>query len=350
MKHSELLHDVLKNKKTSRPPFWFMRQAGRSLPEYRKLRSNYKHFMEFCYTPEASAEATLQPIKRFDMDAAIIFSDILVIPQALGMNVSIISGEGIKLESIRSVDDAKKYQSFDQTSLQPVYDAISLTRSKLADDKSLIGFAGAPWTLLCYMVRGGSSKGGDKHFGEVKTLMQQDPALFSQLTDLLVECIIKHARAQLDAGADIFQLFDSWSGILNEDEFQTWSIDPTKKIIAGIKQTHPDVPIIAFPRQAGTKMLTYAKQSGANAISTDESVSLEWIASSLQPAVTVQGLLSNEMLAGEKSRMLDEAARIVEALKHHPFIFNLSHGVLPQTPLENIQALCDYLKSVRLAS
>lgn len=339
-----LLTNTLRHKKSSRPPFWFMRQAGRSLPEYRELRSKYDNFMDFCYTPEAAAEATLQPVTRFDMDAAIIFSDILVIPHALGQQVTFIANKGPVLSAIRSKDDIKSLTDLDTDRLKPVYEAIKLTRGKLDKSKALIGFAGAPWTLLCYMIEGGSSR----NFSEVKAFMQQEEKQFSRLVDKLVDAVAIHASNQIKAGVDVFQLFDSWAGILNAEDYAKWVIAPAQRIIGKIKTKHPKVPVIAFPRQSGSKFLDYAKQSQADAISVDDSVSLDWVQKKLQPEITVQGLLSPESLAGNKDAMLKEAAEIVASLQDKPFVFNLGHGILPHTPLENIHALCHYLKDVRL--
>ncbi|MGE0753579.1 MAG: uroporphyrinogen decarboxylase [Alphaproteobacteria bacterium] len=339
-----ILHRTLLGTQQQRPPFWFMRQAGRSLPEYRELRSKYESFMHFCYTPQAASEATLQPVRRFDMDAAIIFSDILVIPHAFGQGVSFVTGEGPKLDAITGKTDAKKYTRFDVEKLAPVYEAIQRTRKELPKEKSLIGFAGAPWTLLCYMIEGGSSRS----FHKVRAMMQQQPELFSEMTDRLIDAIAHHAIQQAEAGADVFQLFDSWSGILSEQEYATWSIAPARRIIEKIKQKCPQLPVIAFPRQSGIKFLSYAQQSGANAISVDDSVPLEWIHEKLQPHIVVQGCLHPEMLAGDTHAMLQTAADIVENLKDKPFVFNLGHGILPHTPIENIQALCHYLKGIRL--
>lgn len=278
------------------------------------------------------------------MDAAIIFSDILVIPHAMGQEVSFVTGEGPKLSPIRNKKDAEKIKKSDKKKLHPVYQAIQLTRKNLDKEKSLIGFAGAPWTLLCYMVEGGSSR----VFHEVRSMMRENEELFSELTEKLVQAVSDHAINQIEAGVDVFQLFDSWAGVLHEDEYQKWSVEPAKRIIKNIKSKHPNVPVIAFPRQSGSKFLSYAKGSGANAISVDDSVPLEWIRDVLQPETVIQGCLSPELLAGDKAAMLAEAQKIVENFKDKPFVFNLGHGILPHTPVENIQALCQYLKEIRL--
>lgn len=338
----KILIETLKGQTVSRIPFWFMRQAGRYLPEYRQLRSRYKNFLEYCYTPEAATEATLQPIKRFGMDAAIIFSDILVIPDAMGMEVRFEEGRGPVLVPLESAKAIETLAVLDETHLEPVYQALRLTRKDLPKETALIGFAGLPWTLACYMIEGGSSKA----FGRVTTLMRKEPEVFSLLVEKLVAAVITHARNQIEAGAEIIQLFDSWAGLLSEDEFMRWSVEPTRRIVSGIKASWPDVPVIGFPRQAGSKFLPYAKQTGVQAVSIDASVPLEWAKNNLQPHTVIQGCLSNELLAGDKNAMLREAGHIVETFKDKPFVFNLGHGILPTTPVENMQALCDFLKQV----
>ncbi len=317
-----------------------MRQAGRFLPEYRELRSRHKNFLEFCYTPEAAAEATIQPIRRFGMDAAIIFSDILVIPHALGMDVYFEEGRGPVLVPVRNAKDRKTLGKLDAKKLEPVYEAIRLTKKALPQETTLIGFAGAPWTLSCYMVEGGSSQ----EFAEVKSLMRGEPELFSDITSLLVDSVITHATNQIKAGAEVIQLFDSWAGILNEEEYDKWSVQPAKAIVSGIKKQFPHTPVIGFPRQSGSKFKHYAKETGVDAISIDNSVPLEWVRDNLQAGIVVQGCLNPQSLAGSRQAMLDEAAQIMEMLGDKPFVFNLGHGILPTTPVENMQALCDFLR------
>ena len=340
--NEKILIKTLQAKQCERPPFWFMRQAGRYLPEYRQLRSNYKNFLEYCYTPDAATEATLQPIKRFGMDAAIIFSDILVIPHAMGMDVRFEEGRGPILSPVRTADEIKGLNKLDKKFLSPVYQALKLTKSKLPRETALIGFAGLPWTLSCYMIEGGSSK----EFGEIKKIMQGDPALFSELTEKLVTAVTEHVLLQIEAGAEVIQLFDSWAGILSADEFRKWSIEPTFKIVSGIRKSYPDVPIIGFPRQAGSKFLEYVKETGVNAVSIDDSISLAWAKDVLQEQVVVQGCLSNQVLAGNPDDVIKQAHEIIGSLGDKPFVFNLGHGILPHTPVANMQVLCDYLKQV----
>jgi uroporphyrinogen decarboxylase len=342
---AKILVQALQGKDVGRIPFWFMRQAGRYLPEYRELRARHKNFLEFCYTPEAAAEATIQPIRRFGMDGAIIFSDILVIPHALGANVWFEEGHGPKLTPIRNERELSALNAEKLSEkLSPVYEALKLTKSKLPRETALIGFAGAPWTIACYMIEGGSSK----EFAEIRRLSAGDKEFFAKLIGVLTEAIIVHLKNQIRAGAEVVQLFDSWAGILEEKAYQEWSVAPAKKIVAAIKAEFPDVPIVGFPRQSGTRYLNYARETGVDAVNFDQSVPIGWVKDQLQPEVTVQGCLNPELLATDKDAMLIEAAQIIASLRHKPFVFNLGHGILPPTPIANMQALCDYLKNAKL--
>lgn len=320
-----------------------MRQAGRFLPEYRALREKNKDFLVFCYSPELAAEATLQPIQRFGMDAAIIFSDILVIPHALGVDVRFEEGIGPILVPTRRAEEVAALSAARLAEkLAPVYEALKLTKKLLPKDKTLIGFCGAPWTLACYMVEGKSSK----DFAVVKKLAAENRPLFSQLIKLLTEAVAEHACHQIKAGAEVIQLFDSWAGVLNQAEFEEWVIAPAKHIVAAIKKRHPEIPIIGFPRQAGAKFLAYAEETGVNAVSVDLSAPLPWIKENLQPKTVVQGCLDQNLLADNKTAMLAQAAEIISELGDKAFVFNLAHGILPATPIDHMQALCDYLKNL----
>jgi uroporphyrinogen decarboxylase len=341
---SKILLLALQGKGVERPPFWFMRQAGRYLPEYRELRSRHKNFLQFCYTPEAACEATLQPIRRFGMDGAIIFSDILVIPDALGAEVGFEEGRGPVLSPIRNSEQLTRLSASGLSEkLAPVYEALALTRKNLPEETTLIGFVGAPWTIACYMIEGGTSK----DFAQVKSLASEQKEFFTSLIDLLTGSIITHAKNQIRAGAETIQIFDSWAGIVDDQAFKQWVIAPTRKIVAGIKTEFPQVPIIGFPRQAGERYLAYAEETGVDAVSFDASVPLAWAKNNLQGKVMVQGSLNPMLLADDKAAALAEAKEIVATLGDKVFVFNLGHGILPQTPVENLQAICDYLKTVR---
>lgn len=336
---TKLLVQSLQGKEIDRVPFWFMRQAGRSLPEYRALREKHKNFLEFCYTPVAASEATLQPIRRFGMDGAVIFSDILVVPHAMGVDVRFEEGVGPLLTPIRDLDGLKTLNGNLKEKLEPVYEALRVTKKDMPKETSLIGFVGAPWTLACYVIEGKSSK----NFSTLKNIASADRAFFTALVDLLTDAVSRHAINQIEAGAEIIQIFDSWAGMASDEEYKQWIIAPAKRIVQTIKAAHPDIPIIGFPRESGEKFLAYAKETAVDAISVDQTVPLDWIQKQLQPVACVQGCLNNELLASNKQAALDEARMILETLDK-PFVFNLAHGILPHTPVENIEALCDYLK------
>jgi uroporphyrinogen decarboxylase len=335
------LLECLSGKKIDRAPFWFMRQAGRYLPEYRELRAKHKHFLEFCYTPDAATEATLQPIRRFGMDAAIIFSDILVVPHALGAEVTFEEGEGPRINPITD-NYGLKSLSLDalEEKLQPVYQALRQTKAALPEETALIGFAGAPWTLACYMVDGR----GTRKFDATRKLAEQDGLFFGQLINLLTRAVIRHLDLQAKAGAEVVQLFDSWAGIASGEMYMNHVVEPAFRIITEFKKLHPQVPVIAFPRQSGTKFLDYARQTGANALSLDDSVTPAWAKMKLPPELVIQGMLDQNLLAENKAAMLAQAKEILETFANRPFIFNLAHGIVPKTPVEHVSALCDLIR------
>jgi uroporphyrinogen decarboxylase len=326
------------------PPIWLMRQAGRYLPEYRKTRSGARDFLNFCYTPELAVEATLQPIRRFAMDGAIIFSDILVIPDALGQEVAFVEGKGPVLAPLEGPESVSKLslESLSQH-LQPVYEALSAVRGELPAQTTLIGFAGAPWTIATYMIEGGSSK----DFARAKSWIYADPNGFAQLVDLLVDAISKHLIAQVTAGAEVLQIFDSWAGVLPEGAFRQWTIEPIKKIINQVKAVYPDVPIIGFPNRAGVMYRAFATETGVNAVSIDASVPLGWAADELQSQVTVQGNLDPIALLTGGSALRDGVLTILEGMKKGPHVFNLGHGVLPPTPPDHVAQLVDYVRGAK---
>ncbi|MDE3016124.1 MAG: uroporphyrinogen decarboxylase [Pseudomonadota bacterium] len=336
-----LLLELKKKYRRGSIPFWFMRQAGRYLPEYRELRDSNKNFLEFCYTPSLACEATLQPMRRFGMSAAIIFSDILVVPHALGMEVWFEEGKGPGLTPLRNEEMLGRLSIVGmENRLAPVYDALRLVKMALPETAALIGFSGSPWTLACYMVNGK----GDRDFNRVKSLAARQRLFFAELLSLLSEAVAKHAICQIEAGAEVVQLFDSWAGVLSDQEFSEYVTAPTKTIVKTIKSTYPDIPIIGFPRHARGNYATYAEETKVDAISIDPSVSLNE-AKRLQEICVVQGNLDPLLLAGDKNTMLTQARHIVSALADKPFVFNLGHGILPHTPVENVQALCDFLKA-----
>lgn len=334
------LLSAFRKEKTKNIPFWFMRQAGRYLPEYREIRSKTSNFLDMCYSPDKASEVTIQPIRRYGMSGAIIFSDILVVPHALGVDVRFEEKKGPLLAPVQSNEELKKLQ-FNVEKLEPVYEALRRTKAALPKETTLIGFAGSPWTLACYTVQGKA----DRDFQLVRQTAHGKKEFFSGLIELLTASVTEHVLNQIKAGAEAIQLFDSWSGVLSEQEFSDWSIEPTRKIVAAIKKAHPGIPVIGFPRLCGSKAKQYAEKTGIDAISVDASNSLEWIKNELQPICTVQGNLDSLLLAEDKEGMLKQAKKIISVLGDKPFVFNLGHGILPHTPMEHVQALCDLLKS-----
>lgn len=323
------------------PPFWLMRQAGRYLPEYRAVRQKIGSFLDLCYTPELAAEVTLQPIRRFDMDAAIIFSDILVLPHAMGQAVTFREGEGPVLAPIRSVEQAAELEP-DQVveQLAPVYAALRLAATLLPAHTALIGFAGAPWTVATYMVEGGTSR----DFAKVKAWAFADPAGFAVLIDRLTEATILHLSAQIEAGAEIVQIFDTWAGILPEAAFRRWVIAPTSRIVAALRKIHPKIPVIGFPRAAGLLYRAYFAETRVTALSLDGAVPLGIARKTLQSFGALQGNLDPLMLVAGGAAMVEAVAQIRQNLCDGPFIFNLGHGVLPETPVENVSLLAGLLR------
>jgi uroporphyrinogen decarboxylase len=327
---------VLGGERCSPPPIWLMRQAGRYLPEYRALRKQAKTFLDFCFTPDLAVEATLQPLRRFNLDAAILFSDILVVPYALGQKVGFEEGEGPRLEAVRSADDVARLSTarFHER-LAPVFETLRRLRGELRPVVALIGFAGAPWTVAAYMVEGRGGTG----FPEAKRMAKQQPQLFATLIDLLVEQTIAYLSAQIMAGAEVVQLFDSWAGDLEIDQRRRWSLEPLRRIISALGARHPEIPVILFPRNAGEMYAEYAGISGVAGLSLDSTVDLDWAASTLQPQLAVQGNLDPQALVAGGSALHEAAERILHKLGRGPLIFNLGHGILPETPPEHVAAL-----------
>ncbi|MDH3234165.1 MAG: uroporphyrinogen decarboxylase [Alphaproteobacteria bacterium] len=322
------------------PPVWLMRQAGRYLPEYRKIRAEAGTFLDLCYNPEKAAEVTLQPVRRYAMDAAILFSDILVVPDAMGQNVAFREGEGPVLEPVR---DAAGIGRLDPDGvaerLAPVYATVERVAAALPDTVALIGFAGAPWTVASYMVEGGSSK----DFREVKGLAYRDDGAFAALVDKLVTATVAHLSAQIDAGAEVVQIFDTWAGVLPEAEFERWCIAPTKAIVDGVRARAPNVPMIGFPRGAAFNTERYIAETGIDAVGLDTAVPLE-VGKWLQARCAVQGNLDPILLVEGGAPMETAARAILSVLSGGPFVFNLGHGVLPQTPPEHVAQLLQVVR------
>ena len=337
----KLMLQALNGVVLDRPPFWLMRQAGRYLPEYREVRKTAKNFLQFCYTPDLAVEITLQPLRRFHMDAAILFSDILVLPDALGQKVEFLEGEGPVLEPLRSVEDVKKLDNHRiKDHLAPVFETVRRLAREIPEETALIGFAGAPWTVAVYMVEG---RGGTD-CGKIKTWAGEAPDDFQALMDLLVESTAEYLAEQVKNGAEIIQIFDSWAGVLDEDQFWKWSVQPTRRIVEILRDRCPGVPVIGFPRNAGPKTADYVTGTGVDGVSLDQETELSWIAETLQPLCTVQGNLDNQTLFDGGEALERETLEILGALSGGPFIFNLGHGVLPKTPPENVARVAELVR------
>lgn len=332
---------ALRGETLETPPIWLMRQAGRYLPEYRETRKQAKNFLNFCYTPDLAVEATLQPIRRYDFDASIMFCDILVIPDALGQDVAFREGEGPVLEPIRTVEALQELDiSRVLDHLSPVFEVIRRLRAELPGDKTLIGFAGSPWTVAIYMIEG---RGGTE--GETaRRWAYQDPETFAQIIDLLVEATIRYLNAQIENGAEVIQLFDSWSGLLAEEPFRRWVIEPTRRIVEGIREKNPDIPIIGFPRGSGLMVPEFVRETGVTGVSLDANVPLEWARDQVQSLTTVQGNLDNQLLVAGGDALDEAVLRIKKTLNDGPFIFNLGHGIVPQTPPENVARVVELVR------
>jgi len=329
---------VLRGETLPVPPIWLMRQAGRYLPEYRAVRQSVGGFLDLCLTPELAAEVTLQPLRRYALDAAILFSDILIVPYAWGQALDYRDGEGPVLNPVRSTADLAALDGGDFADrIAPVWRTVERVKRGLPDGVALIGFAGAPWTVASYMVEGGSSR----DFTAVKTWALTDPAGFAALIDRLVETTIVYLDGQIRAGAEIIQLFDSWAGVLPEAAFRRWVIAPTAQIVTALRAAHPSVPIIGFPRGAGLMYRAYAEETGVDALSLDQMVPLGAARETLQSRVAVQGNLDPLLLVAGGEPMAAATRDILAALGGGRFIFNLGHGVVPATPPEHVQALID---------
>ncbi|MAZ76500.1 MAG: uroporphyrinogen decarboxylase [Micavibrio sp.] len=339
---------VLNNQTENHIPCWFMRQAGRYLPEYRALREEAGGFLNMVYNPENASEITLQPIRRFKMDAAILFSDILVVPQALGQKLEFLAGEGPKLNKVSNEKDLKilDVKNIDNI-LSPVYETIKLTRQKLTDEgfdqTALIGFAGSPWTVATYMVEGG----GSKTYENVKSWAYGNPETFQKLIDILVSSTTHYLIKQIEAGVEAIQLFDSWSGVLDEDNFNKWVIVPTAQIVANVREKYPNIPIIGFPRGAGTMSKNYAEKTGITVIGLDFTMPLDWARDNLQNIMPVQGNLDPVTLLTGGEALKTAAIHILDSLSDKPFVFNLGHGVIKETPPEHVEQLVNIIRNYK---
>ncbi len=340
---------ALRGEALATPPIWLMRQAGRYLPEYRATREKAGDFLSLCYTPELAAEVTLQPIRRYGFDGAILFADILLLAQALGADLGFVQGEGPRLSTVTRQTDLDRLRPADAVheTLSPVYRTIEILRESLPRQTTLIGFAGAPWTVASYMIAGR----GTPDQAPARALMRDEPEVFDQLMGRIAEATVHYLNAQIEAGAEVVKLFDSWAGVLDDASFARYVLTPTRAIIAGLKANHPDVPVIVFPRLAGERYRGFARDTGAEGLALDTDVSAEWAAQALgDEDVCLQGNLDPALLVEGGPRLAAEARRIIEAFAGLPHIFNLGHGITPDADPDNVALLVDTVRSDARAS
>ncbi len=342
VKCQRVMLDVLAGRPAPIPPVWLMRQAGRYLPEYRATREKAGGFLNLCYTPALAAEVTLQPIRRYGFDAAILFSDILVVPDALGQSVGFNEGEGPRLDPIRDVaglsrlDFAKTGEKFSL-----VYETVARLRSDLPPETTLIGFCGAPWTVATYMVGGK----GSSDQAEARLFAYGDPDGFRRLIDILVEASVTYLSGQVKAGADCLQIFDTWAGTLPDDQLRLWVFEPTQRIVSALKDRHPGIPIIGFARGIGPQSADYVRATGIDGVGCDTAMPPRMMRDLFQNgSVAVQGNLDPLLLVSGGAAMEERARHIVETMRGMPFIFNLGHGIVPQTPPDNVARLLEVVR------
>ncbi len=328
--------DPLQGKAISPPPIWLMRQAGRYLPEYREVRAGAGSFLNLCYNPTLAAEVTLQPIRRYGFDAAILFSDILVVPDALGQSVSFNEGEGPRLDPIREVAGLSRLKRDPVAkTFSIICETVARLRQDLPSETALIGFCGAPWTVATYMV-GGQGSPDQAH---ARSWAYRDPAGFQQLIDILVDTSVEYLSMQVDAGADVLQIFDSWAGSLADTEFAKWVQAPTKKIVTALRAKHPNTPIIGFPRGACGLSETFLKDTGVDAISCDTAMPLRVMRALQSHGKAVQGNIDPLLLVAGGDALDHRIDDTIRTLGDKPFIFNLGHGIVPQTPPAHVEQL-----------
>ena len=337
-----LLLDTLRGQNVRPRPVWLMRQAGRYLPEYRALRAEKGGFLALVYDSQAAAEITIQPIRRYGMDGAILFSDILIVPYAMGQDLEFLVGEGPHL-SPRLVDASLESLRAVPERLTPIYETVKLVKAQLPADKTMLGFAGSPWTVATYMVAGEGSR--DQH--ETRAMAYCDPGAFQAIVDAITTVTIDYLAGQIVAGAEAVQLFDSWAGSLAPAEFERWVIAPNAKIVAAIAKRFPHVPVIGFPKGAGEKLTAYARETGVQALGLDETIDPLWAAKVLPEGLPVQGNLDPLLLIAGGAEMERQAIRVLEAFASRPHVFNLGHGIGQTTPLEHVGQLLALVRNWR---
>lgn len=335
-----LLLDTLRGTHTRQRPVWLMRQAGRYLPEYRALRAEKGGFLNLVYDSEAAAEITLQPLRRFGFDGAILFSDILIVPYAMGQDLQFLAGEGPHL-SPRLLDTTLDALQAVPERLLPIYRTVELVRAALTPEQTMLGFAGSPWTIATYMVNGEGSR--DQH--DTRAMAYRDPAAFQAIIDAVVDVTVDYLSGQAQAGAEAVQLFDSWAGSLAPQQFERWVIAPNAAITARFKALHPDVPVIGFPKGSGEKLTAYARETGVDAVGIDETIDPVWAARELPAGMPVQGNLDPLLLLAGGDDLETGARRVLEAFAGRPHVFNLGHGIGQFTPIDHVERLLSVVRS-----
>jgi len=330
---------VLRGERRDPPPMWLMRQAGRYLPEYRALRAARGGFLDMAYDPEAAAEITLQPLRRFAFDGAILFSDILIVPHAIGQELSFVAGEGPRLAPPLSEASLDGLQPVLQR-LEPIWATVARVKAALAPETTFLGFAGSPWTVATYMVAGQ----GSREQAEARTLAYLDPQKFAAIIERIEAVTVDYLSGQVTAGVDAVQLFDSWAGSLAPAEFERWVIAPTARIVAAFRARHPETPVIGFPKGAGGKLRAYAAETGVDAIGLDETVDPAWANRELPPGLPVQGNLDPLALIAGGETLATAVKRILDAFAARPHIFNLGHGIQQTTPIAHVEQLIELVK------
>jgi uroporphyrinogen decarboxylase len=332
---------VLQGECRTPPPMWMMRQAGRYLPEYRELRHDKGSFLNLVYDADAAAEVTLQPLERFpQLDAAILFSDILIVPFAIGQNLSFVAGEGPRLTPPLASSELDQLTAC-PARLEPIYETVCKVKAELPAGKTLIGFAGSPWTVATYMVAGQ----GSRDQSEARRLAYGEPERFGELVARIEEVTLDYLCGQVEAGADALQLFDSWAGSLSPAQFERWVIAPTARLVTRLRERHPDVPVIGFPKGAGGKLAAYARETGVDALGLDETVDPLWAARELPAELPLQGNLDPLALIAGGAPLERAVRQILDAFAGRPHIFNLGHGILPDTPIAHVEQLIAQVKS-----
>lgn len=328
------LLETLRGANLARRPMWLMRQAGRYLPEYRELRAEKGGFLALVYDTDAAAEITLQPLRRFGFDGAILFSDILIVPYAMGQNLEFLAGEGPRL-SPRLVDHALDSLVAVPERLSPIYETVAKVRAALAPGQTMLGFAGSAWTVATYMVAGEGSR--DHH--ETRAMAYRDPAAFQAIIDGIVAVTVEYLCGQIEAGAEAVQLFDSWAGSLSPAQFQRWVIAPNAAIVEAVKARHPETPIIGFPKGAGEKLAAYARETGVDAVGVDETIDPLWAAATLPESMPVQGNLDPLLLLSGGDELDVQVRKVLDAFAGRPHVFNLGHGIGQFTPIPHVEQL-----------